>query len=338
MKSVRFIPLALLLLIALLISPLPRPAHADNSDTDKPIKLFAVAGMAPIGVAKSAGRMLVNGRYRTGEETVWGGELVQAPLDASMILLLDDLGQVTLKKGAIARFSTTMTSFADGTSGRRLVAWLARGDMRIALQGAAGAYVEAGGSRFHAERGATFKVGVTDGEAELSEVAGRVETETQDVQAARKIFPLGGNNRPVAQQGKIQVRLRSTRTVQFQVTDENDRPLPDIPIIITIGSMAHGALGAGTATITTTTGANGIASANFVGGAAKGADTVTAQVSNSNVQWQGTVQWAPPPLPAFVKFGVPVAAAAAGATTAVVVTRNNNDRQPLGNGGVTVRP
>lgn len=341
MKTVRFIPLAFLLLLSLIIQPSPRLVCADEGNNDKPIKLFAVAGMAPIGMAKSAGKMLVNGRLMVGEEAIWNGELVQAPLDTNMVLQLDEIGQVSLKKGAIARFSTAMTTFADGTSGRRLVAWLAQGDMRVSLKADAGGYIEAGGSSFHAERGASFKVGITDGQAELSEVSGTVETAVQNVQTARKIFPLGASGRPIAAQGKIQVRLRSTRTVQFQVTDENDRPIPDVPIIITIGSAAHGALGAGTTTITATTGTNGIASANFVGGAVKGTDSVTAQVSGSNVQWQGSVLWSPPPLPPIVKFGIPVAAgAAAGTATAVVVTRNNNNgnNQAIGNGGVTVRP
>jgi len=297
MLRVRFIPFLVIVLLALIIQPMPHVARADDADNDKLIKLFAVAGMSPIGVAKSAGKMLVNGRLIVGEETIWSGELVQAPLDANMVLQLDEIGQVSLKRGAIARFSTAMTSFNDGTSGRRLVAWLAQGDMRVFLKEDAGAYIEAGGSSFHTERGASFKVGITDGQAELSEVSGAVTTAVQNVQAARKIFPLGSSGRPIAAQGKIQVRLRSTRTVQFQVTDENDRPIPDVPIIITIGSAAHGALGAGTTTIATTTGTNGIASANFVGGAVKGTDSVTAQVSGSNVQWQGSVLWSPPPLP-----------------------------------------
>ena len=341
MKTFRFILIALLLIFAVVANLSPRLARADKNDDEKPIKLFAVASMSPIGIAHSSGRMLINGRLQIGEEWVWGGELVQAPFDTNMTLQLDDIGQVSLRKGSIARFATTLTTFADGTSGRKLITWLAQGDMKVSLQADAGAYVEAGSSTFHAERGATFKISIRDGMAELADVTGNIEVAPQNVQAARKIFPLGASGRPVAEQGKIQVRLRSTRTVQFQVTDENDRPLPDIPIIITLGSSAHGVLGAGATTISTTTGANGVASANFVGGAVKGTDSVTAQISGSNVQWQGTVVWSPPPLPVWVKFGIPAAAATAGATTAVVVTRNNNNtdnRQGLGNGGVTVRP
>src|SRR5215813_11494274 len=128
MKTVRFILLVLLLIFAVITNLSPRLARADKNDEEKPIKLYAIASMSPIGIAHSSGKMHINGRLLVGEEPVWGGELVQAPLDANLTLLLDDIGQVTLKKGSIARFATTITTFADGTIGRKLISWLAQDD------------------------------------------------------------------------------------------------------------------------------------------------------------------------------------------------------------------
>jgi hypothetical protein len=220
-----------------------------------------------------------------------------------------------------------------------VIATLVCGLATFNLRTNAKAYVESAGAVYHAERGASFKLEKQDGTARLESITGHVEVAAQAIQEAKKIVALDDGGRPIAMRGKIQVRLRSTRSLQFQVTDDKDKPLPDIPVIITLGSTAHGALGSGAATITATTNANGIASVNLAGGVAQGSDSLAAEIGGTNVKWEGTLEFKNGGTPTWVKVA-PVAAGLAGiGVWRATRSDSNNQPQPgLGSGGVTVKP
>jgi hypothetical protein len=328
-----------ILIFSLSLGLIAQTISANPGDDEAPIRLFATAAGAPIGIATSAGEMTINGRLLIGEQNLWGGELVQAPVDANLLLTFDDAAQVRLKRGAIARFSLARSNFSDGSNGRVLIATLIDGVATIDLRAHAVAYIETAGSIYTSSRGASFKLGREAGTTKMEALSGHVEVASQAVQDARKIAPLDDGGRPIAMRGKIQVRLRSTRSLQFQVTDEKDRPLPDIPVIITIGSTAHGAFGSGVASVTATTNANGIASVNLVGGVAQGSDSIVAEIGGSNIKWEGTIDFKKGSTPTWVKVA-PVAAGLAGIGV-WRATRNGDNNQPqpgLGSGGVTVKP
>ena len=124
--------------------------------------------------------------------------------------------------------------------------------------------------------------------------------------------------RPVGMGSNISVRARSTRQIQVQVTDENDRPVPDIPILFAIagatgnlgsfapagagvsGGAAGGSASAGagsasggaggsvassTGGFSVTTDASGVARVQFVAGDTPGNGTLTARVEGTDFSW-----------------------------------------------------
>jgi thiol-disulfide isomerase/thioredoxin len=94
----------------------------------------------------------------------------------------------------------------------------------------------------------------------------------------------------------VDVRARSSRSLQVRVTDEHDRPVPDLPVLFSLalagghGGAPAGAL-AGGLTQLAVTNAQGVATAAFQAGPLAGARlTLRAQVVNSDAAWQGTLK------------------------------------------------
>ncbi|HEU4388762.1 MAG TPA: hypothetical protein VFV34_13250 [Blastocatellia bacterium] len=130
--------------------------------------------------------------------------------------------------------------------------------------------------------------------------------------------------RPVGMGSNISVRARSTRQIQVQVTDENDRPVPDIPIIFAIAgatgnlgsfapsgaglgsgaasgsasasggaggaSGAGGSAASGAGSFSVTTDAGGMARAEFVAGDTPGNGTLTARVDGTDSLWSAELK------------------------------------------------
>ena len=253
-----------------------RPASAGEEEDDKPIRLYTTSMAGPIGSINSAGRIVIDGRALRGSLSLWGGEVIQAPSDRSVRIGFDGIGQVTLNAGALARFSA-----ARAESQPVLVASVLTGDVKISLQKDASAYVRASGSTFTASRGAEFLVGVREGEASLSTLSGVVEAGGQATQRQYKLRPVGlGSN--------LSVRARSTRQIQIQVTDENDKPVPDLPVLFLLGGgggQSAGSLSAGAlagSSVTATTNAQGLASISFTAGPDTATGSLTASVEGTN--------------------------------------------------------
>lgn len=278
-----------LLIVALFVGLAPGPVAAlDNASggEDKPIRLRVTDRFSPIGaiVGSLAGTAAatIDGRVASGEQPIWGGEMIQSPADATVRVSFDSLGEAALTRAASARFGITP---ADGGT-QKLIASIVRGAVDFKLRPDAGAYVEAVGSAFAASAGARFSVGVVDGKAAVKIVSGTVEAEPQGAQ--RYIL-----RPPAGQGGSISVAARSTRQVQIQVTDENDKPVADLPIIFSLGDPCLGTLGLGVAAgavFTEKTDNRGIATVPFIVGAAKCAGTLIAKVQGTDITYTYRVQ------------------------------------------------
>jgi hypothetical protein len=332
--------LGLFLVLVMIAGLCPWPILADGDyDQSNPIRIHVTAMAGPIGTAESFGMMAISGRAAQGRKTLWGSELLQAPAGMSVNLQLNSVGKATLMGGGIARVSTARTEAGDMESRRVLVASLIKGDMTVRLEKEAGAYIELCGYRLIAAEGSSFHVGVREDRPEIEVATGLVQV---DVQATQRKYIV----RPIGLGASISVRARSTRQIQIQVTDENDKPVPDLPILFALGAAGNGTLGsgatAGTA-FTTTTNAKGLATVQFNAGDTTGTNSITATVEGTSFSWTGeiTIVKAVGFWTTQNKILVGVGAAAAGVATGVGVSRaGDNERQkaPVRPNGTGVRP
>ena len=279
---------AALLLIFFLSVGLTPMARADGHDTERPVRLSVTARFTPI--ATIAGNSLpgkglaIDGRAAYGASSLWGNELIQLQTGQTARVAFAEMGQATLADCAMVRFGAA----DNADNSRRLVASLINGSMVVKLNATAGAYVEAGGSRFTAAPASHFRIAVNDGEAKLDTIAGTVSVEQQPSGQTRYIL------RPPAGQGNaLSVSARSTRQVQIQVTDEHDRPVPDLPILFTLDNGCLGTLGVGIGAgllFKGKTDKRGIAAVPWVTGAAKCAGTIVAKVEGADASYTYRVQ------------------------------------------------
>ena len=288
MVKIRYSALGMSLIAVLVIGSLPRNTRAaGGADGDARIRLHATALAGPIGSVNAFGSLSINGRQAIGENFLWGGELIEATHGAATLLSFDSIGSVSLGEGAAARFSATRSSTEE--AGRRvLIASLLRGNVAIELQSNAGAYVEAGSARFNALPGASFRIGMRGGRAVLNTISGTVNTESQQGRPNYKIRPVDELGRPVDLGRTLSVRARSTRNFQIQVTDENDKPIPDLPILFSLGNPCLGSLGLGAgagSSFRKKTDNKGIAAVPFVVGAAKCLGSLSAKVEGTNTEF-----------------------------------------------------
>ena len=277
-----------LLVVALVLGLAPGPVAAlNNGAEDKPIRLRVTARFSPIGAIvgnlTEPGAAMIDGRVAAGEQPIWGGELIKAPAGATVRVSFDSAGEVALAKGTSARFGVVPAY--EGM--QVLVASIVRGGVNFKLRPESGAYVEAAGSAFSASPGARFSIGVLDGYPVLKVASGHVEAPAQTPQPRYIIRP------PAGQGGSISVAARSTRQVQIQVTDENDRPVADLPILFSLGDPCLGTLGLGVAsgtTFTEKTDNQGIATVPLTVGAAACAGTLIAKIQGTDISYTYRVQ------------------------------------------------
>ena len=275
------------LIAVLMISSVPRNAFAaGGADGEARIRLHATALAGPIGSVNAFGSLSINGRQAIGETFLWGGELIEATNGATRVLF-DSIGSVTLAAGAAARFSATRSS-TDEAGRSVLIASLLRGSLAIELHSDAGAYVEASAARFNALPGASFKVVMQGSRAVLNTISGTVNAESQQGRPTYKIRPVDELGRPVDLGRTLSVRARSTRNFQIQVTDENDKPIPDLPILFSLGNPCLGTLGLGAGagnSFRKKTDNKGIAAVPFVVGAVKCLGSLSAKVEGTSTEF-----------------------------------------------------
>jgi hypothetical protein len=328
----RFSALALLLVFILVIGIAPKPAFADGDspDTERAIRLYASARFGPIGSISDASfdkqSVVINGRAVYGEQMIWGGEFIQSRAGQSVRVSFDSIGEVTLADNAMVRFGKSHGS-PDDTGRNVLVASLMNGSLSVKLDRDAGAHIEAAGLKFTASPSARFRINVKEGQATLARTTGTVVVEQPTVQQKYTLRP------PAGQGSTLSVSARSTRQIQIQVTDENDRPVPDLPILFSLGDPCLGSIGIGAAAgtlFTSKTDNRGIAAVPWITGAAKCAGTIVAkvegtensftyraQVSSSSGFWNAR------------NITIISAIVAAGIVTGVVVANSGDEQEPI---------
>jgi hypothetical protein len=335
--KIRYVATALFLMIALTAGLACGPVRASDNNTDheRPIRLYGSARFGPIGSIKmnlvSPAAVAINGRPARGEELLWGGELIKLLSDRKVHVALDSIGEVTLTQGASVRFTTTRGEF-EGSSREVLVASLAEGSIGVKLNGEVAAYIEAPGSTFMASPGSSFGVGVREGRAVLNTVSGMVRTQDQPPPQDVNIRIVDELGRPVSSGSQLSVRARSTRQIQVQVTDKNDKPLPDLPVLFSLGDPCLGSLGLGVAaggTFRQKTDKRGIAAVPLVAGAARCAASIVAKVEGTNASV--TIHASVKPNARFLNTQntliIVGALAAAGVVTGLLVS--NSGSQPI---------
>lgn len=329
MKKTGYYAFAILMAAVVAIELTPRPVGADGGarDESRPIRLYATAS-GPIGKVamsfSSKSALAINGRAVQGEHILWGGEILQAPANRSVRVSFDSVGQVTLTRGAVARFATTRGE-AGGAGGPVLVASLIAGDIKVRLEPGAGAFVQAADSAFAATRGASFRVGIDEeGRAALDTFSGEVSLEQQPAQRKYIVRPVGlGSN--------VSVRVRATRQIQVQVTDENDRPVPDLPVIFLLGGgggQFAGSLTGGTS-VTVRTDAQGRANTTFTAGPSTGSNIISATVEATRDSWSGTINVVRAGFWTLRNRMIVMGAAAAAVGTGVAVSAAGGDNERL---------
>jgi hypothetical protein len=317
------------------LAPAPVSAGGHSTDQERPIRLYVTARFGPIGAIKlnslSGAAVAIDGRIAQGEAPIWGGELIKVRADRTVRVAFDSIGQVTLAQGAMVRFASARASSGD-TGYDVLVASIVAGSVDVKLNAGAGAYVEAGRSAFTASRGASFSVSVEEGRASLSTVAGVVRVQDQaavpqDINI-RLVDDLG---RPVSSGAQFSVRARSTRQVQVQVTDKNDKPLPDLPVLFSLGNPCLGSLGLGAVaglTMVQKTDKRGIATVPLIAGAAKCAASIVAKVEGTNASV--TIRTNVSPGPGLLSpRNLSILGAAVGGTIVGVVLANSGSNEPI---------
>jgi hypothetical protein len=287
---IRYTATGLLLMAVLTSASFPTPARANDHSLpeESPIRLYASARIAPIGAISvnslSGPAVAINGRPAQTEAPIWSGELIRVAAGRTVKVILNSIGQVTLARGAVARFAIARAS-SDGAAYDVLVASIAAGSADVRLNPGVGAYVETGISALTSSRGAIFSVNVEEGRAFISTVTGAVRLQDQPPPQDVNIRVVDDLGRPVSSGSQFSVRARSTRQVQVQVTDKNDKPLPDLPVLFSLGDPCLGSLGVGAVagmTLMQKTDNRGIAAVPLVAGAARCAASITAKVEGTN--------------------------------------------------------
>jgi hypothetical protein len=305
--------IAMLVATTLFIGLQPRPMAAFGAADSNPR-----TAAAPIGAVESLGTAVVGGRAAFGKTALWDGEIVQAPDETTARVSIDDAAEITLSRGAAARFAVKPGSI--------LVVSVATGEVSIDLQRGTSAYVEACGSGLVASIGSAFRVTANGSSPSLETIRGSVLVEQQP--AAQKHYVV----RPVGLGSNISVRARSTRQIQVRVTDDRDKPVPDLPILFALGGKGFGSLGTGViprTTMTIATDSRGIATVTFEAGDTAGADSISATVEGTRDSWIGQISvtaagggfWS-------VRNSLIIAGIAAGAGVGLYFGLRNN-REPI---------
>ncbi|HKE59946.1 MAG TPA: hypothetical protein VKB46_24715 [Pyrinomonadaceae bacterium] len=336
--NLRYASTMICAIVVLTSSLAPCRVNASNSGTDHqtPIRLYVNDRFGPIGTIRNSlagGAVAVDGRLAQDNTQIWGGELIKVIGNSRVAIAVDSIGKISLSPGSSARFATAHAS-ADESSYNILVAYLVAGSAIVKLNPEAGAYIEAGRSSFSASRGASFNIKMEEGRGLLTDSTGSVYIQDQPAPQDVNIRVVDELGRPVASGSQFSVRARSTRQIQVQVTDKNDKPLPDLPVLFSLGDPCLGSLGVGAlaaASLVQKTDNRGIAAVPLAAGAARCTASITAKIegTNASVSIQVSIQ-------ANVGFWttqntvlVAAGAAAAGVVTGVVVSNSGSSNNPI---------
>lgn len=285
------------LIIAALM--LAQTAPVTFADSDKSgFKFPTTITAAPIGSAETIGSLEINGRYVGQQGMLWNGDVVSAATGNTAAVSLSSIGSITLRGGSAVKLATDTKTSA-------LIATIISGEMKVNLLPASAAKVDIAGASFILTKGAKFRAGWRDDKPVVEASEGQVlplgnwltkvpeNIVTAAASATQQAAPRRYLIKPYNLGASTDVRARSTRSIQVRVTDENDKPVPDVPVLFllsggTKGANSGGSLG-GQSTLTVKTNAQGVAqttftASNVVGGIA----SVKAMIEGTDAVWEGS--------------------------------------------------
>ena len=110
------------------------------------------------------------------------------------------------------------------------------------------AYVEAAGSAVTAVEGANFRVALREGRAVVDPASGEVEVSSiirsQDAPDKIRVGELkadsAGGYQFIESPPVLDIIGRESRSLQTRVTGQNDKPIPDVPVIFALSSKSLG--------------------------------------------------------------------------------------------------
>jgi hypothetical protein len=261
-------------------------------------------GGEPAGAIESLGTIRINGRIAQTGAMLWGGELLQAPPIESARVSLNEVGQISLQGGSTVKLVSVLTNREGALSSKTLVADLIAGEAMVKLNERGSARICAGNSIFVFAPGSSAHLIFREGRGRILSPKGGVEetsdwhlfstasiTRNQDgAQVTPGEYKIQPYNFSFGLGGYADIEARSVRYLQFRVTDKDDRPAPDLLLLIFLrnprggGSSDAGSINYGATEMRVKTDQNGVVSMRFDAGVAIGASASLEVIIAKNNQ------------------------------------------------------
>jgi len=298
------------------------------------------AGIAPVGSIESLGAIRIDGRVAQSGTILWGNELLQAPAVESAQIKLDEIGQISLQGGSIIKLASVLRAEGGAST---LFAYLLTGAMTVRLNDRANARICVGDSIFAFSPGSSARLLVSEGHGRILSFNGSVK-EGADWQLFRAVqgaaaqiltnqsgpqmtpgeYRIEPYNFTFGLGGYADIEARSARYLQFRVTDKDDKPAPDLLLLILLkrdgGSFGAGTINYGATMARVTTDHNGVATARFEAGVTIGAIApIEVIIVKNNQALKGNIRIVKPKgFWTLKKAGSVIGAVAAGTAAAIV--------------------
>ncbi len=288
-----------MLIMTLLLTALAPVTLLARPASGAPLRPAGAVAAAPIGSVESLEPIQINGAVSGQQSLLWNGDLIRSAAGASVQVLLSSIGKVTLRGNSAVKLTTNATT-------QMLRADIVSGELQVTLKPESSATLEVAGVTFMTTKGAQVRAGMRDGQPIVTATTGHVvalgnfgllSVAEAAVVAQQQTAPRKYLIKPLNLGTNTEIRARSTRNLQIRVTDENDRPVPDAPILFLLGGGGSGGSvggGAGTlagqTSVRVTTNSQGVAQVNFTASDTVGSSTrIEARVEGSDAVWQGTL-------------------------------------------------
>jgi hypothetical protein len=263
------------------------------------------AGIAPVGAIESFGAIRINGGLAHSGAVLWGNELLEAPAIESAQVTLNETAMITLSGGSALKLVAVPK---EGDGAPILFAHLVMGSMTIRLNSRVGARICARDSIFAVSPGSSVRLLVSEGHGRLLSSKGEVREDSDWglFRAAPVAFQAGAQLTPGEYKiapynftfglgGYADIEARSVRYLQFRVTDKDDKPAPDMLLLILLkkidGSHGAGSINYGATMMSVTTDQDGVATARFDAGVTIGAHAaIEVTIVKNNQTLKGNIR------------------------------------------------
>jgi hypothetical protein len=346
MKQSKWTTLFLCLVLNVTATP-PAFAEGKTGELPKAARPRSVTSLRPIGIVESMGALTIDGRLAKGQELLWGSELIQAPDNATARLFLNAVGQASLNPSSVVRVTTVTSTDSNKIAHPTLIATLVKGSLTVQLQTGAVAYLTSGQSSFIASENAQFTIEQRTDSLAANASRGtiadlgrwQITIPPPVLLAAEKMIRMQEQTKvrkylikPYNFSLGTEVRARASRQIQVRVTDENDRPVPDVPVVFALTGTAPENIGSLQAaglkgvSVSANTNAQGIATVTFTANTTIGSVPLSASVPGATAAVSSTIYVSAGAVFWTMATALPVIATAAAATVAGVTVAAKQDK------------